>query len=276
MGRHHSVILRTHFAKALGLCLTSGALCLAMVSLALADFSVVYRAKSSSLVLFNQQQPSPFAGVLAKVFVQGDRVRFEVKDQWSQNHVWISDRTTRDVWQLFDDQTYTAEKGGWTCEQIPSQCAAMLSSGLAVAGVTSLSITGGETGAYQGQAVLNTHWKFKAQVFGLPQPIWILATVSFPANETSAFGPQSSELYCGKKPAESAWLAAFKNELDVPPDSLRVLARTVRLPLALDFKSEGQVGTATLLLEATEASGKALDAGLFCIPAGYHPADSAK
>jgi hypothetical protein len=276
MVRPRSVILRTRCAKALGLSLTSGALCLAMASFAMADFSVVYRAKSATLLLFNQPQPSPFLGVEAKVFVQGNKVRFEGKDHWGRTHVWITDRATREVIHLFENHTYALEQGGWSCDLLPAQCAAMLASGLAQAGIDSLSISGGEKSVRQGVNVLNTHWVFRAQVFGLPQAVWITATVSFPEQEATVFGPQASELYCGKKPTESAWQTAFDKYLRVSPDSRRTLARTIRLPMALDFKTELGVGSATLLLEATEFSGKAQDAGLFRIPAGYHPADSAE
>jgi hypothetical protein len=252
------------------------ALCLALAHPARADFSLTYRAKSASLVLFGQPQPSPFAAVEAKFFVKGDRVRFEALDMWGRRHTWIADRVTREVWRLLENHRYTVETGGWSCDHLPSQLAIQFSAALSAGGIDSLAISGGEAGTWQSVPAYTTRWAFRARVFGLPNPVWVYATVYFPQQEKARFGPEAAELYCGKPPAEAAWKAAFEKHLGVTPEGCRTLAKVMSLPLALDFKTELGVGTGTLLLEATQSSSEPLSDALFRIPEGFSPAASAE
>lgn len=266
----------SRFAGPLAKGLVSVTVCFLQACPARADFSVTYHVNSATLVLFNQPQPSPFAGIEARICVKGNRVRFEASDHVGRSHVWIADRATHQVWRLLDSQRYSVEPGGWSCDDLPSQVALQLAGVLSQAGVDSLSISGGEPGSWQSQSTRSTQWAFRAHVFGLPRPVWIFATVHFPSQEQACFGPESSELYCGTRPSEGTWRKEFERHLAVAPDGCRTLAKTISLPLALDFKTDLGVGTATLLLEAQDSSNQVLDAGLFRIPEGYSPVQVAE
>lgn len=244
--------------------------CLSLTPAARADFSLSYKSTAASLTLFNQPQPSPFAGVAARLFVKGERLRLEVKDHWGRQHVWISDRSRGKTLRLYEDRRYEQFAGGWSCENIPVQLALLLAESLNAGGIDSLTISGGESGTWKTAPSKRTHWTFLARVFGLPNPVRILATVHFPAQEAVHFGAESAELYCGARPGESAWKSAFEKYLSLSPDGCRTLAQAVGLPLALDFTTDlGSMGTAKLLLEATEHSNQSLDGALFSIPEGF-------
>ena len=236
-----------------------------------ADFSLTYRAASASLTLFNQPQPSPFAGVELRLFIKGERIRLEAKDHWGRTHVWISDRSAQKSWRLYEDRRYEVLAGGWSCENLPVQLALLFTQSLNAGGIDSLAIWGGEAGSWKGKDTKITHWSFLARVFGLPKPVRIGATVYFPAQEAAAFGKESAELYCGSRPRESEWKTAFDQFLDVAPDGCQTLARTIGLPLALDFNTDLGMGKATLLMEAAEHSNKPLEDALFRIPEGFSP-----
>jgi hypothetical protein len=243
-----------------------------MAQVAAADFSVSYRAKSASLVLFEQPQPSPFAAVGARLCIKGDRVRVEATDHWGRTHVWISDRTSHETWRLLADQRYSTESGGWSCQGLPVQLATVIAASLQSAGIDSLSISGPTAGAWQEAPARVTQWTFRARVFGAPRPVWVRAEVYFPTQEQAHFGAGVSELYCGKPPAEPAWRSAFEQFLDLSKEGCGTLAGVIALPLAMEFKSDlGGMGAATLVVEATGASDAALDKSLFRIPAGYRP-----
>lgn len=237
-----------------------------------ADFAVRYKAKSATLVIFNQPQGSPFSALSARLLIKGDRMRVEATDHWGRNHIWISDRSTQITWRLLENKEYVTEAGGWSCENVPAEVIGALASGLAEAGIDSLSISSPVVGQWESEKAQVTQWAFRAHAFGLPKPIWVQASVYFPMQEATHFGASVNELYCGKKPAESQWQAALTGYLHLPQANAAALAHVAALPIAMDMRSDLGMGTATLVLEATDISTAPLDASLFRLPDGYHPA----
>jgi hypothetical protein len=268
-----SALLLPRSARTLAHSLGWWVLCVFVLpAVARGDFAVTYRATSASLVLFQQPQPSPFAGVGARVFVKGNRVRLEATDHWGRRHVWISDRSAHKTWYLLENKTYTEQAGGWSCDHLPMQFAGLLADGLRQAGIDSLSIAGPVAGTWQSAKAHVTRWTFRARVFGLPRPVWIRANVYFPLQETAYFGADVAEIYCGHPPGAEAWQAAFEKYLSVPREGCRALAGVMALPLALEFTTDLGMGAATLVLEAGTASDEPLDESLFRVPADYRPA----
>jgi len=227
-------------------------------------------------VLFDKPQPSPFGAVGARILIQGDRVRVEATDHWGTTHTWISDRATHTTWRLLPNQQYVTESSGWACEGIPVQVAGVLAAGLARAGIDSLSISGPTAASWDEAQTRRTEWDFRARVFGLPRPVWVRASVYFPASEADFFGSPVVELYCGKKPARAEWQSAFQQFLDLSRESATALASVAALPIALDFRTDFGVGKGTLVLEATDVSGAVLDASLFRLPEGYRAAPASE
>lgn len=241
-----------------------------------ADFSVVYRVRSATLELFGKEQPSPFSKVGARILIKGDRVRVEATDHWGTTHTWISDRATHTTWRLLPDKLYVTEAGGWACEGIPVQVAIVMAEGLARAGIDSLAIAGPTAAEWNKLQAQRTEWDFRARVFGLPQPVWVHASMYFPKNEADAFGATAVELYCGKKPGPSEWKSAFEQFLDLSTSGAGALATSAGLPIALDLSSNLGMGKATLVLEASDISGSAQDASLFRLPEGYRAAPASE
>jgi hypothetical protein len=235
-----------------------------------ADLSVSYTVTEAELTLFNQAQASPFERVSCRLLIKGDRVRFEATDHWGRSHAWLSDRSSGEVVRLYPDtRDYTRHKGGWPCDNLADHVAYALNYYLRAARIDDFAVADGGSGVWDGQPAQKALLAFEARLFGLPQAVAVKGTVYFPTDENEAFKGGAALAYCGKPPAPAAWQEALTLRTNLEQEEARILAEHLGLPLAIDLRTDLGMGSASLVLAATEVSVAPVPSDRFEVPTDY-------
>lgn len=244
---------------------------LAVAGAANADLTVRYHATSSELVLFGQQQESPFGRVRYTVQIRGSRLRTEMTDHFGRRLWLIADREKGEAFGLDPEaRTWWRDPGVWTCANIPAQVARGAAQLLATSGITDLDIGPPAPVTLSGARAHKVEVQFEGKVLGAPQPVSARLVLFFAADETRKFGAGAAkDLYCGTRPTAAEWSRALQDYLKLSEAKAAALAKVVGLPLQIELNTDLGLGRASVTLAADEITDGALPDETFTIPADF-------